>query len=762
MRESLAPIKLKSEPRKWKYCQSLKKERNEKREAGSTSLPLNMRSVFSKDSANGRAERLLREDIRQRYLQRIGRGNKPGQKSTHLFHVCIAAVKSSKNNNLAPMSPSNRCIRKITEKSSDLDIYEYLSSPEKLYLPKKDKTLEQSLTAKHRDLMAPLSHSYTDLEGDKGDPLMEGILAFRISRDLRLLENSEHENTVTKTAPALDSSALADEKKAKSQSSQFLLDIGRAKRALHFSFTGSLPPSHSSASNPDRISRSSSSSHQRSNEGGMASSTLDVSFEQQRAQDRLLVSQVHRGVIPIQLFRSSSSSSSSCCALDIPNFSIGDDHGLCIGESLAGFDSIQSINISNNRLSCVSLPQIISQISTKSLLFLDISSNKLGDKGCRALSSFFQLPNALSNLNISSCLLSNSNLSRLFSALGSRKQTLVGLNISSNAINIEGTESIKRYLMTDLCSMQSLNLSWNELGSGGGKLIAEALKKNTSLLSLDLSANGIPDDAGQIIISHLSSPTCTLQDLNLSRNKIGSRTCFVLAKICRHRMNALQKINLSCNPLGEPGARVLLREALSGTSLQILLHDVAVDIDDSAFNYSHPELKSPYDLNLLDAYDAAVLDELITMSKRNSSTKFEHVASRDTLKTPFEINIHLLTVNEEVVVKSSLQKWIPPSIGYIRINFSHRIRVPSLAMAVPASSFATLLEIIIQAPSAADRNKFMRLIFMDIFCTTAHLQTFLSSLKRAKLLRSGKIIKICFKVQFKHCVKAKYRSLMCF
>ena len=69
-------------------------------------------------------------------------------------------------------------------------------------------------------------------------------------------------------------------------------------------------------------------------------------------------------------------------------------------------------------------------------------------------------------------------------------------------------------------TLKSLNLSENDLGEGGGRALAETLRLNSTLTSLDLGGNGLGEGAGRAMAEALRLNS-TLTSLDLCFNGLG-------------------------------------------------------------------------------------------------------------------------------------------------------------------------------------------------------------------------------------------------
>lgn len=65
----------------------------------------------------------------------------------------------------------------------------------------------------------------------------------------------------------------------------------------------------------------------------------------------------------------------------ISKYGIGDTRGLCLGKCLSALTHLDSIGLSNNRLTAISLPTIIENLCVSSLVALDLSFNMMHGPG---------------------------------------------------------------------------------------------------------------------------------------------------------------------------------------------------------------------------------------------------------------------------------------------------------------------------------------------------------------------------------------------
>ena len=138
------------------------------------------------------------------------------------------------------------------------------------------------------------------------------------------------------------------------------------------------------------------------------------------AIDKLLLAQLDQGVLPEMFIKrgrrvgngnedaidQADENDDECVTVDLSNYGIGDVRGLCLGRCLADIPSLQSLGLSENRLTSRSLPSIFRTLKSNNLLHLDLSFNDLHEGGSHALAGYailaqhlFSLEQHFSNFN---------------------------------------------------------------------------------------------------------------------------------------------------------------------------------------------------------------------------------------------------------------------------------------------------------------------------------------------------------------------------
>ena len=166
--------------------------------------------------------------------------------------------------------------------------------------------------------------------------------------------------------------------------------------------------------------------------------------------------------------------------------------------SKSSVPDIQTLLLNDCRLTDRDAAKIIYELTKmQKILHLDLSNNKLGMQTGKAL---IELTNktSLFELYLSGTLAHHSHASATL-LKGWSTLNLKIVDFSHNRISsIDSVQKIGK-LISDTKTLKHLNLSWNNFGPNGGKLIAEAFIKNKTLTYLSLSFNGIGEQATTIL-----------------------------------------------------------------------------------------------------------------------------------------------------------------------------------------------------------------------------------------------------------------------
>ncbi|KAG0361138.1 hypothetical protein BGX24_005427, partial [Mortierella sp. AD032] len=132
--------------------------------------------------------------------------------------------------------------------------------------------------------------------------------------------------------------------------------------------------------------------------------------------------------------------------------------------------------------------------------------------------------------------------------------TVTTLNLRCNSIGDNGAMALFEALKTNL-ALTTLDLDDNSIGKNGVMVLSEALKTNLTLTTLNLMSNSI-GDYGAMAVSDALKSNSALITLYLSNNSIGDNGAMALSEALKTN-STLITLDLWANVIGESGAAAL-------------------------------------------------------------------------------------------------------------------------------------------------------------------------------------------------------------
>ncbi|XP_030632726.1 NACHT, LRR and PYD domains-containing protein 12-like [Chanos chanos] len=203
------------------------------------------------------------------------------------------------------------------------------------------------------------------------------------------------------------------------------------------------------------------------------------------------------------------------------------------------------------------LASVLSSNSSKNLRELDLSYNKLQDKGMNLLSAELENPNCkLDTLRLICCNLTEKCCSTLASALSSCSLRELDLNL--NYLHDSGVKLLCAGLENPHCKLEILRLYCCELTEKSCAVLASVLSSSTSSLrELDLSGNKLQDSGVELLSVGMKNPHSKLETLRLRGCELTEKSCLALASALSSNSSSLRELDLSNNNLQDVGVELL-------------------------------------------------------------------------------------------------------------------------------------------------------------------------------------------------------------
>ncbi|XP_078060717.1 NACHT, LRR and PYD domains-containing protein 3-like [Mustelus asterias] len=217
--------------------------------------------------------------------------------------------------------------------------------------------------------------------------------------------------------------------------------------------------------------------------------------------------------------------------------------------------------------------------------------------------------------------LTNSCAEDLASAL-STNRSLIDLNLGVNKLGDSGVKLLSVALRNPDCKIQKLHLHDNDLSDPCAKDLASALSTNRSLIDLNLSLNNLGDSGVKLLSVALRNPDCKIQKLHLYENALTDSCAQDLASaLCTKQ--SLRILNLGTNSFTDQSVPALRNLILTCRNLEwISLHDNDLSescAEDLASALSTNRSLIDLDLSLNKLGDSGV--KLLSVALRNPDCK---------------------------------------------------------------------------------------------------------------------------------------------
>ncbi|XP_072892420.1 NACHT, LRR and PYD domains-containing protein 3-like [Hemitrygon akajei] len=176
-------------------------------------------------------------------------------------------------------------------------------------------------------------------------------------------------------------------------------------------------------------------------------------------------------------------------------------------------DTIKHLNLAVCNIQCVGMQRLGPGLHK--CQELGICWDELGDSGMKPVSAALRNPECkIQKLELTRVGLTDSGAADLASAL-STNPSLTELVLSYNELGDSGAKLLSVALRNPECKIQKLGMDKVGLTDSGVEDLASALSTNPSLKELNLSSNELGDSGVKLVSAALRNPECKIQKLEL-------------------------------------------------------------------------------------------------------------------------------------------------------------------------------------------------------------------------------------------------------
>ncbi|XP_058511156.1 leucine-rich repeat-containing protein 74A isoform X1 [Ochotona princeps] len=265
--------------------------------------------------------------------------------------------------------------------------------------------------------------------------------------------------------------------------------------------------------------------------------------------------------------------------------------------------------------------------------YMNLNHHGLGPKGTKAIAIALVSNTSIIKLELEDNYIMGEGVLSLVEMLH-ENYYLQELNISDNDLGLEGAKIISDFLQRNISSLWKLKLSGNNFKEESAALLSQALSSNYQIKKMNLSHNQLSDTGGEQL-GQMLAINVGLQTLNLSWNHFHIRGAVALCNGLRMNVT-LKKLDLSMNGFGNEGA-MALSEVLRLSSCLVYLDISGNDIGNEGASKLSRALEYNESLRVLKLFlnpismDGAVL--LIMSIKKNPKSRLEELDISNVLVT---------------------------------------------------------------------------------------------------------------------------------
>lgn len=218
---------------------------------------------------------------------------------------------------------------------------------------------------------------------------------------------------------------------------------------------------------------------------------------------------------------------------------------------------IERLQVEYSNLTAASCEALASVLRAKrELKELGVSNNDIGEAGARMLCrGLADSTCPLESLRLEGCGLTTANCADLCGIVAA-KASLSELQLGNNKLGDAGIAELCPGLLSPGSRLKTLWLWECDITASGCKDLCRVLRAKESLKELSVAGNEVGDEGVRLLCESLQEPSCQLESLWMKSCSLTAACCpHVSAMLARNR--SLQELQLSNNKLGDAGMEVL-------------------------------------------------------------------------------------------------------------------------------------------------------------------------------------------------------------
>jgi Ran GTPase-activating protein (RanGAP) involved in mRNA processing and transport len=219
------------------------------------------------------------------------------------------------------------------------------------------------------------------------------------------------------------------------------------------------------------------------------------------------------------------------------------------------FSQLEGFNLWQNKIGDVQSANLFNALTAmpglQNLLELRLGYNRIGIEGCKSLGKLLKNTSSrIQCLDLEYNAIDDSCMEVLVDALV-KNNTMVVLHLGrQDRVTPRGWRTFSAYLSNPICSLQTIDLTNNDIGDEGAASLGESMAVNTSLKMkcMDISSCKafITSDGWQRFSRCLSAPSCALEKLDLSQCRLDDGGALAIISALT-TSNILKSLNMSSN-----------------------------------------------------------------------------------------------------------------------------------------------------------------------------------------------------------------------